>query len=131
MVLTGDPGSVIIGNPSIADVSLNGRQLILHGHSFGETNLIVFDTTGNKLVDFDITVAHNTSNQLSVFVASGDKGAARRYTYSCAPYCEANVIVGDAYAQSVVTDTRAKNDLTNGVKTSDLGPKVGGVAPPQ
>ncbi len=133
MLLTGDVGSVIIGNPSIADASLNGRQLILHGHSFGETNLVIFDTNGKKLADFDITVAHNSPNQLSMFVGSTTYPA-QRFTYSCAPNCEANMMVGDNtdWLGKVVGANRLKNDYKTGVKTSDLSPKTsGGAAAPQ
>ncbi|MDE2384161.1 MAG: pilus assembly protein N-terminal domain-containing protein [Alphaproteobacteria bacterium] len=127
MMLTADPGSIIVGNPSIADVSLNGRQLIIHGHTYGETNLIVFDGTGNKLVDFDLTVVHNTSNQLTMFVGNATSGT-HRYSYSCAPNssCEVNMMVGDdsGWMEKVIGDNRAKNDYATGVKTSDLQSKT-------
>ncbi len=133
MLLTGDVGSIIVGNPSIADVSLNGRQIILHGHSFGETNLVIFDTNGHKLVDFDVTVSHNTSNQLSLFVGSS-ASPAQRYSYSCAPSCEVNMMVGDNadWMGKVVGSNRQKNDYKTGVKTSDLTQKsAANAVPPQ
>jgi len=109
MQLSADPGSIIVGNPSIADVSINGRQLFIHGHSFGETNLMVFDTAGKKIGDYDVTVSHDTENQLSMFVGNATIGATR-YSYSCAPNCESNMMVGDQtqYFQSILNNNRNK-----------------------
>jgi Pilus formation protein N terminal region len=124
MMLNADPGTIIIGNPSIADVSLNGRQLFIHGHAAGETNLMVFDGGGNKIADFDLSVSHDTANSLVVYKGNATNGTFR-YTYSCAPNCEFNMMAGDDSAafEKLVSDNRAKTDYATGVKTSDLGPK--------
>src|SRR6185295_16428440 len=37
----GRPSSVIVGNPMIADVSLQGEVMAVHGRHFGTTNVIV------------------------------------------------------------------------------------------
>jgi hypothetical protein len=131
MLLAQDPGSIIVGNPSIADVTLNGRQLFIHGHAFGETNLLIFDAFGNKIGDFALTVSNDTSNQVSVFSASNASPALRR-TYSCAPNCEVNMMVGDdpIYFDLIANANRKKADLANGVKTSDLNGKAGPVTLP-
>ena len=129
MMLNSDPGTIIVGNPSIADVSLNGRQLFIHGHAFGETNLVVFDGSGNKIADLELTVSHDTANSLAFYKGNATNGVAR-YTYSCAPNCEFNMMVGDDSAafEKLVGDNRAKTDYATGVKSSDLGPKNVSVA---
>ena len=129
ILLTSDPASIIIGNPSIADVSLNGRQLILHGHAFGETNLIVMDADGKKIVDFDITVSHDSANQLSLYFATTNNPA-QRHSYTCAPNCEASMMTGDPddWMAKVIASNRAKSDFATGVKTSDLVTKGSSVA---
>jgi len=129
MLLASDPASIIIGNPSIADVSLNGRQLILHGHAFGETNLIVMDADGKRIVDFDITVSHDTANQLSLYFANANSSA-QRHSYTCAPNCEASMMTGDPddWMAKVIASNRAKSDFATGVKTSDLVTKGSSVA---
>ncbi len=120
ITVNSDAGSIVVGNPSIADASLNGHQVFIHGHSFGETNLMIFDTAGNKLVDFDVTVNHNTSNQLTVFLGSGTAGPSR-YTYSCAPNCEANMMVGDNvdFTKNVIELSRGKYYFATGQKAAD------------
>ena len=125
MMLEADPGTIIVGNPSIADVSINGRQLFFHGHSFGETNIMIFDTNGKKVADYDITVSKDTANELSLYLGNATNGAGR-HTYSCAPNCEQNMMVGDDSGafQRLVNDNRTKNDYATGVKTSDLGGKA-------
>ena len=129
MTLQSDPATIIIGNPSIADVSLNGKQLYIHGHSFGETNLIIFDISGNKMSEFELTVGNSPINQVTVYRGSGTS-AALRQTYSCAPTCEAAMMAGDTNLANVIGDNRSKADFASGVKSSDLVPKAGG-APPQ
>ena len=34
ITVAGEPATVVIGNPSIADISLNGKQVFLHGHRY-------------------------------------------------------------------------------------------------
>jgi hypothetical protein len=123
MMLTADPGSIIVGNPSIADVSLNGRQLFIHGHSFGETNLMIFDQAGKKIGDYEVTVSFDTANQLSLFKGGGEKAIASRYTYSCAPNCEQNMMVGDdpGYTQTIITNNRSKLSYATSTRSDDAG----------
>jgi Flp pilus assembly secretin CpaC len=52
--LPAQPGAIIIGNPSIADVSIQGQKLFVHGRSFGETNLIILDLQGNQIASFQL-----------------------------------------------------------------------------
>jgi hypothetical protein len=122
MQLNADPSSIIVGNPSIADVSVNGRQLFIHGHSFGETNLMIFDTAGKKIGDYDVTVSHDTENQLSLFLGNATKGT-NRYTYSCAPNCEQNMMVGDdtGVMQQVLANNRNKLSFAQGTTAVDVG----------
>ena len=129
LTLEADPGTIIIGNPSIADVSLNGKQMYIHGHSFGETNLMIFDASGNKMSEFELTVGNSPINQVTVYRGNGTS-TAQRQTYSCAPTCEAAMMAGDNNLSQVIGDNRSKADFANGVKSSDLVPKATG-APPQ
>ena len=54
--VSGTPGTVVIGNPSIADVTVHGNKLFVHGRAYGSTNLIILDENGNQLSALDITV---------------------------------------------------------------------------
>ena len=122
ITLPTDPGRIVIGNPSIADMSLNGKQLFIHGHSFGETNMMVFDNDGNKLLDLIVTVAHRTDNQLTMFVGSPDD--VQRYTYTCGPNCEVNMMTGDnfTWTKDVVKMNSLKHDFATGHSTLDVKP---------
>src|SRR5690348_8896797 len=81
--LSGRPGTIVVGNPSIADVTVQGDRVVLMGHSYGTTNIIVLDSDGKQLAALDVTVQmfDNTST-VQVFKAGG------RLTLSCAPVCE-------------------------------------------
>jgi Pilus formation protein N terminal region len=118
ITVSAEPSTVVVGNPSIADVSLNGKQVFLHGHAFGDTNLTILDANGNVLADFDVTVGNDGPNQIAIF-----KGGAKveRYSYTCAPYCEVTMQVGDPFGwtDSVVTENSMKNALATGKPTSE------------
>jgi len=82
---------VIIGNPSIADVSVqNGRLLVVTGKSFGVTNLIVVDEKGNQILDRNISVGIDNKRYVTVH-----KGR-NRASYHCNPTCQTALIPGDA-----------------------------------
>ncbi len=87
--ISGTPGTVVIGNPSIADATVHGDKIFVHGRAFGSTNLIILDENGNQLASLDITVQLGGENNLAVY-----KGGAR-YSYVCAPSCEATLQSGD------------------------------------
>ncbi len=119
MMLSADPGTVVVGNPSMADVSLNGRQLFINGHSAGETNLMVFDQSGEKIGDYDITIMQVGENSLTVF--KGSPSGTSRFSFACAPICERTMMVGDPTPpfQSLVGDNQAKYGFSQGIKTGD------------
>jgi Flp pilus assembly secretin CpaC len=100
--------TIIIGNPSIADGTLQaGGLLVVTGKGYGTTNLMVLDSKGVVLVEHMITVAAPTQG-LTVF-----RGADRE-TLSCAPNCQRTVVPGDAQGvfESVVSQNGARNGLS-------------------
>jgi len=81
---------VIIGNPAIADAIIQDQQtLIITGRSYGTTNLIVLDATGEAIADEQITVGASQDNVVTVF------RRASRQSYSCSPECSPMLAVGD------------------------------------
>ena len=84
-------GSIVIGNPAIADVTAHSPTMIMVvGRGFGETNLIVLDRDGNTMVNADVQVTSITpTNGIRLF-----NGNSRR-TYSCSPYCQPSPVLGD------------------------------------
>jgi Flp pilus assembly secretin CpaC len=82
--------TVIIGNPGIADVTIQDPQtLVLTGKSFGTTNLIVLDSQGNPIADTMIEVVQAAADVMTVY-----QGASRT-SLSCAPVCQPTLMLGD------------------------------------
>jgi hypothetical protein len=88
--VSGTPGTVVIGNPSIADVTVHGSKLFVHGRAFGSTNLIILDENGNQLSALEVTVMLGGENNLQIYKAGA------RFSYVCAPGCEGTLQSGDA-----------------------------------
>ncbi len=85
--------AVVIGNPSVADVSVHSdRTLFVIGRNFGETNILVLDAAGSVIMDANVVVT-NTPPANGVRVYRGSN--ADRSTYNCSPYCIPAPILGD------------------------------------
>ncbi len=82
--------TVIIGNPGIADVTIQDPQtLILTGKSYGQTNLIVLDSVGNPIADTLIEVVQMQAGVMTVYQGQS------RTSLACAPVCQSVVMMGD------------------------------------
>lgn len=82
--------TVIIGNPAIVDGTIEDEQtLVLTGRSFGVTNLIILDETGDAIVDRTIVVRGHEANTVRIYRRSS------RETLACAPVCEPTLTIGD------------------------------------
>ena len=83
-------GTIIIGNPSIVDITIHDAEtLVLTGRSYGLTNVVVLDASGDVVLDDDVTVTSREDRSVRVY------RQASRATYSCSPQCEPKVTVGD------------------------------------
>jgi Flp pilus assembly secretin CpaC len=75
--------TIIIGNPAIADASVqDSRTIVLTGKGFGTTNLVVLDTSGSPMIDEQVTVSRGDTNSVRIYRRSDIQ------TLSCTPYCE-------------------------------------------
>jgi Flp pilus assembly secretin CpaC len=109
--VSGNPGTVVVGNPNIADVSVKGEQVVLVGRNFGVTNVIILDREGKQLAALDVTVQITDKNAVHVFKAAG------RMSLVCAPVCEQTLQVGDDYPRvfkPLSEEIQIKGDLANG-----------------
>lgn len=116
--VSGSPGAVVIGNPSIADATVHGNKIFVHGRAFGSTNLIILDQNGNQLVALDITVQLGGENNVSLYKAGS------RFTYVCAPACEATLQSGDQvdwFGDVAKMDTK-KTGAATGKTTTEAQP---------
>ncbi len=84
---------VIIGNPSIADVTVQGGNLlVVTGKTFGITNIIALDAQRNVIQDQRVVVEAEDRHTLVLH-----KGSLRE-TYTCSPSCMPTIVVGDNQA---------------------------------
>jgi Flp pilus assembly secretin CpaC len=96
--------TIVIGNPMVADVSMiKGNQLFaITGKSFGTTNLIVLDRTGQQVGESIVTVVPSADK---VLVQRGS----HRESLSCNPRCAPAIDLADDsnYAQTVINSAKA------------------------
>jgi hypothetical protein len=107
LTLTSAAHDVIVGNPTIADVTVaDDHHLIITGKQDGMTNLIVTDQRGRTIFDRQIVV-HGGGGADSVTLIAG----ATATTYACAPTCEttmgAPAVYGTATPPSAPTPAPA------------------------
>jgi hypothetical protein len=98
--------TLVIGNPLIADVSLQaGGVMVITGKGFGATNLLAFDRGGNLLAQTQVQVQAPRDNIVVVYRGT------ERESYSCTPTCERRITLGDssAYFDSVMAQTTGRN----------------------
>ena len=90
MRLSASASTVIVGNPVIADVSIqDNRIVVVMGKSSGSTNMIALDSEGREIANVDLIVHFKRSNSVTLF-----KGSARA-SMNCSPVCERTLHVGD------------------------------------
>jgi hypothetical protein len=81
---------IVVGNPSIADVSVqSGKLLVVTGKSYGETNLIVMDADGKTVLNRKLIVQDPRTGAVTLY-----RGSAR-FTLNCAPHCTTPLVIGD------------------------------------
>jgi Flp pilus assembly secretin CpaC len=99
--------TIVIGNPSIADGSLQaGGLLVVTGKGYGDTNLLALDRHGDTLAEYIVTVtAPKDDTKMTIY-----RGAERE-TWSCAPNCQQSVMLGDsnAYFSAAAGQISARN----------------------
>jgi hypothetical protein len=83
--------AVVIGNPLVADVSIQagGAIGVITPKGYGVTNIVVMDHTGVVLMEKPVVVTSQPGKV--VFVYRGPS----RATYACDPDCSARVNLGD------------------------------------
>ncbi len=100
--------TIIIGNPMIADVSVqkNG-SMVVTGKSFGTTNLIAQDATGAVIGESIIKVEAPVDDVLLV------QRGLERETYSCTPRCQPTLSLGDVqrHFEGISGQTTTRNSL--------------------
>jgi hypothetical protein len=81
--LPGKVATIVVGNPLIADVTLQpGGMIVVTGKGYGATNFIALDRGGEILVDRQIQVEGPSDRLVTVY-----RGIERE-SYSCLPVCQ-------------------------------------------
>ena len=108
---------IIIGNPSIADVTVQGGNLlVVTGKTFGLTNIIALDSERNVIQDQRVLVQRDDRKMVNLH-----KGGLRQ-SYSCTPNCSPTLTIGD---DTMYFDMVSKHNSTK-TKFSDSGSDGGG-----
>jgi hypothetical protein len=92
MRLPGGVATIVIGNPLIADATLqSGGILVITGKGYGSTNMLALDAKGQIVMDKTVQVLSPSSSDLVVVYRGVE-----RESYSCAPDCERRMTLGDS-----------------------------------
>lgn len=99
--------TIILGNPLIADVTVEGgKLLVITGKNYGTTNLIALDQAGVEIAHFKIHVKTNGIHKLTV------QSGVAKLSYTCAPRCEREYQAGDDPASLEALNKSIKNKAT-------------------
>lgn len=109
--LTAPANSVVIGNATVADVSVHdANTLLITGKAFGSTNITVLDRAGNTIYANQLVVGGEDATGLTIVRGGGT------YSYSCVDKCRATPMVGDApgHFSDVMTTVTGKAATASG-----------------
>lgn len=105
-------GTIVIGNPAIADASVQNRQmLIVTGKSYGSTNMIVLDQEGAVISESIIYVQAPGDGAVTL------QRGVEKVSLACTPKCERTLAIGDtsdAFA-AVGQQMEMRNKLATGI----------------
>ena len=109
---------IIVGNASIADVAVQGGNLlVITGKTFGVTNIIALDAQRNVIQDQRVVVQQDEQRIVNV-----TKGGAKE-SYSCSPNCSPTITIGNnpAYFEAIMKNSSNKTTFSD-----QSGDKSGG-----
>lgn len=107
---------IIIGNPAIADISIQtGNLLVITGKTFGITNIIALDADRNVIQDQRVLVKRDEAKVVNL-----QRGTLRQ-SYNCTPQCNPSITIGDeqAYFDTIQKASQAKIGFSERAASSD------------
>ncbi|MEZ5776262.1 MAG: pilus assembly protein N-terminal domain-containing protein [Hyphomicrobiaceae bacterium] len=110
--------SVIIGNPSVADVTLKSTTLmVITGKTFGITNLIVLNAEDRIILNERLMVRADEQRVVSL-----NRGGAVQ-SFNCIGKCEPIIKVGDeqSYYQTILRSAEQKRKISEGEDAGSSG----------
>lgn len=109
--LEGAAKTVVVGNPSIADINVESGSLVfVLGRSFGTTNIFAVDGEGNEVANFLVQVGANNTNAVTVFKKTA------RETMVCNDTCQHAPMIGDAAESfgAITQEAQTKASMAKG-----------------
>jgi Pilus formation protein N terminal region len=107
---------IIVGNPSIADVTVQGGNLlVVTGKTFGVTNIIALDADRNVIQDQRIVVQQDDQRVVNLTKGGG------RQSYTCTPNCSPTLTIGDADAYFDAINKHVSNKTKFSEQSGDSG----------
>jgi hypothetical protein len=134
--------SVIIGDPTVADVTLDDpTTIVIFGKAPGETNVIVLSGSQEMLFDWPIVVSPSNTRKVTVLNAAGDP-APVEVLYSCGQERCARVLSPSdiAFSASSTSSSSSTSDNSKSASSSTepsvpgsflVVPQQGATAPSQ
>jgi len=85
-------------------------MLVLTGKGYGVTNLVVLDRGGNVLMERSVEVKGPRTDVVVMY-----RGIERE-TYSCAPICERQIVIGDSavFFDTNILQATGRNGIATG-----------------
>jgi Flp pilus assembly secretin CpaC len=111
---------IIVGNPSIADVSVqSGNLLVVTGKTFGITNIIALDADRNVIQDQRVLVKRDEGKVVNLLRGTD------RNSYNCTPQCNPSITIGDEakFFDAIRSASQNKKEFSEGAgdKSSHQG----------
>lgn len=111
-------GTILVGNPLIADVTVLGSDtMFVSARTIGSTNIIVLDKQGNELVTYEVFVREPRTKR----VVLNNGGSTENY--QCAPNCERALTQSDSTLPYRERSNIISTDL--GLDTRAIGLQAG------
>ena len=122
MELRAPAGTVLIGDPSVVDISLvTPKRIAILGRAYGQTNVIITDRAGRVIFHQEVEVSRASNNRVQVY-----RGALVA-NFTCAPSCERTPSPGEDNSSYQAFSSSYK-DHTSTVQASGAGGGEGGGA---
>jgi Flp pilus assembly secretin CpaC len=105
---------IIIGNPAIADISVqSGNLLVITGKSFGITNVIALDANRNVIQDQRVLVKRDEGKVVNLHRGTD------RQSYNCTPQCNPSIVIGDEQKYFEAIRSASQSKITFSERSSD------------
>ena len=118
MKLPDKVSTIVIGNPLIADVTVqSGGLMVVTGKGYGSTNMIVLDRAGTVLLERDVVVSAPDGSTVALY-----RGVERE-TFSCTPQCERRITLGDSVPYFAATLGQAETRSSRSSAAGSAAPR--------